>query len=134
MTNKQIVQEIFNELSRGNSAPLLEAMAEDFCWTVKGSGDWSRTYEGKQNVLTKLLQPLRAQFADQYTNSAHRLIAEDDLVVVESVGRVTTKSGEPYHNSYCFICRLAGGKLKEIIEYCDTELVAKVLRHPKGEN
>jgi ketosteroid isomerase-like protein len=134
MTNKQIMQGIFAELEQGNSQPLIEAMAEDFCWTVKGSGDWSRKYEGKQDVLTKLLKPLRAQFADQYTNSAHRLMAEDDLVVVESVGRVTTQAGQPYNNSYCFICRLAEGKLKEITEYCDTELVAKVLHYPKGEN
>ena len=31
--NKQIVQNIFDELAQGNSRPLVESMADDFCWT-----------------------------------------------------------------------------------------------------
>jgi ketosteroid isomerase-like protein len=32
--NKQLMEEIFNELSKGNSKPFGEAMADDFCWTI----------------------------------------------------------------------------------------------------
>jgi len=38
--NKQIVQSIFAELAQGNSRPLVERMADDFCWTVTGSNRW----------------------------------------------------------------------------------------------
>jgi uncharacterized protein len=125
--NKQLMQNIFSELAKGNGNPFVEAMADDFCWTVTGSTKWSRTYRGKQAVLTELLRPLSAQFADQYTNTAHRFIAEDDYVVVECRGRVTTKAGMPYNNTYCFVCSLAGGKLQELTEYLDTELVTAAL-------
>jgi uncharacterized protein len=74
-----------------------------------------------------LLSPLLSLFADQYTNTAHRFIAEDDYVVVECRGRVTTKSGAPYNNTYCWICRFADGKLQELTEYLDTELVTAAL-------
>jgi uncharacterized protein len=125
--NKRLMQNIFSELSKGNGKPFVESLADDFCWTITGSTKWSRTYRGKEVVLTELLRPLFAQFADQYTNTAHRFIAEDDYVVVECRGRVTTKSGAPYNNSYCWVCRVADGKLQELTEYLDTELVTTAL-------
>jgi uncharacterized protein len=128
--NKQLMQEIFSELSNGNAEPFREAMAEDFCWTIIGNTPWSGTYRGKQAVLGELMAPLFAQFADRYTNSADRLIAEDDYVVVECRGRVTTKAGTPYNNSYCYVCRLRDGKLRELTEYCDTEQISTVLAPP----
>jgi len=128
--NKQLMQRIFSELAKGNGKPFVDSLADDFCWTVTGSTKWSKTYLGKQAVLKELLQPLFAQFADQYTNSAQRFIAEGDHVVVECRGRVTTKAGKPYHNRYCWVCRIAGGELQELTEYMDTELVASTLAAP----
>jgi hypothetical protein len=125
--NKQLMQNIFSELSKGNGKPFVESLAEDICWTIIGSTKWSGTYRGKQAVLNELLKPLFARFADQYTNTAHRFIAEDDYVVVECRGRVTTKSGAPYNNTYCWICRVADLKLQELTEYLDTELVTAAL-------
>ena len=125
--NKQLMQNIFSELSKGNGKPFVDSLADDFCWTILGSTKWSKTYRGKQTVLTDLLKPLFSQFADQYTNTAHRFIAEDDYVVVECRGRVTTKSGIPYNNTYCWVCRVADGKLQELTEYMDTELVTTAL-------
>jgi len=125
--NKQLMQNIFSELAKGNGKPFVENLADDICWTIIGSTKWSRTYRGKEAVLAELLRPLFAQFADQYTNTAHRFIAEDDYVVVECRGRVTTKSGTPYNNNYCWVCRVSDGKLQELTEYLDTELVTAAL-------
>jgi len=127
--NKQLMQSIFSELSKGNGKPFVESLADDFCWTITGSTKWSGTYRGKEAVITELLRPLFAQFADQYTNTAHRFIAEDDYVVVECHGRVTTKAGAPYNNTYCWVCRITDGKLQELTEYMDTELVTTALEH-----
>jgi ketosteroid isomerase-like protein len=128
--NKQLMEEIFNELSKGNSKPFAEAMADDFCWTIIGTTRWSGTYRGKESVLKDLMTPLFAQFADQYTNTADRIIAEGDHVVIECRGRVTTKAGAGYNNTYCYVCRLDGGKLRELTEYLDTELVTATLSGP----
>jgi ketosteroid isomerase-like protein len=125
--NKQIVQGIFAELAQGNSRPLVESMAEDFCWTVTGNNQWSGTYKGKEAVLNQLLGQLRARIEGRIKTIAHRFIAEDDYVVVEARGNNTTKDGRPYNNAYCFVIRLSEGKLREITEYMDTELVSAVL-------
>jgi uncharacterized protein len=125
--NKQLMQNIFSELSKGNGKPFVESLADDCRWTITGSTKWSKTYQGKQAILNELMRPLFSQFADQYTNTAHRFIAEDDYVVVECQGQVTTKSGMPYNNTYCYVCRIAEGKLQELTEYMDTELAAAAL-------
>lgn len=53
-------------------------------------------------------------------------------MVIECRGNVKTKSGLPYDSSYCYVCRLFEGKLIELIEYMDTELVTKAFSHPKS--
>ncbi len=129
--NKQLMQSIFSELSKGNGKPFVESMADDFCWTITGSTKWSRTYHGKQSVITELLAVMRSKISDKITTTAHRFIAEDDFVVVEARGSNITKSGIPYNNTYCFIFRIAEGKLQELTEYLDTELVTAALRDPE---
>jgi uncharacterized protein len=127
LENKQLLQHIFAELAQGNSRPLVESMSDDFCWTVTGSNQWSGTYRGKQAVLDELLAQLRSRIEGRIKTVAHRFIAEGDFVVVEARGNNTTKAGLPYNNAYCFVVRLAEGKLREITEYMDTELVTSAL-------
>lgn len=129
-SNKMYMQHIFAELAKGNRRPFAEAMADDFCWIITGSSSWARTYRGKAAVRTELLEPLFAQFAGEYSNSAQRFIAEEDYVVVQCRGNVTTKKGEAYNNSYCYVIRLAGGKMRELTEYMDTALTERVLVAP----
>jgi uncharacterized protein len=125
--NKQIMQKAYAELAKGNGKPFVDLLADDFCWTTKGTTNWSKTYRGKRAVLDDLMKPLFAQFADRYTNTAQRIIAEDDYVVVECRGRVTLKSGKPYSNEYCLVIRMKDGKMQELTEYLDTELVTASL-------
>jgi ketosteroid isomerase-like protein len=126
--NKQLLQQAFAEMAKGNSKPFVDLWADDFCWTVTGSSPWSKTYRGKRTVLKELMGPLFENFATPYVNNAGRFIAEDDYVVVECRGQVTTKSGKPYNNTYCYVCRMEGGQIKELTEYLDTKLVVDVLQ------
>ena len=128
--NKRVIEHIYAELSRGNSRPFVDALADDVRWIMIGRTAWSGVYEGKEAVLKTLLAPLRAQFDGQYIARAERLIAEDDLVVAEVRGRVATKRGQRYDNTYCFIFRLADGKIREMTEYLDTALVDAALTPP----
>ena len=128
--NKQLLQRIFASLAECDSRPFADAMAEDFRWIMKGKTAWSRTYEGRDVVREELIKPLYAQFTDEYANTASRIFADGDYVIVECEGRVTTKAGKPYNNQYCLIFRLENGKIKEMTEYLDTALVNDVLAPP----
>ena len=131
--NKALMQDVFTELASGNGGPFVDSLGDDIRWRIIGSTEWSGTWEGKSSVQKGLLEPLFAQFATRYRNTAIRLIAEDDYVVIECRGDVTTKDGRPYRNTYCYVCRLEGGKVRELTEYCDTELLTKALSPPWAE-
>jgi uncharacterized protein len=129
--NKKLMQVAMDALSRGDRRPFGELMADDFVWTFPGKRIWSGSYRGKAEVRARLLGPLFEQFAGVYVNTPLRLIAEGDIVVVECRGEVTTKKGERYDNSYCYVCRFEGGKLRELTEYMDTALAEAVLDPPR---
>ena len=45
-------------------------------------------------------------------------------MVVQTLGKGRrTKTGNDYNNTYCIVYRLSDGKVKEVTEYCDTELI-----------
>jgi ketosteroid isomerase-like protein len=127
--NKQLLQDIFAATARGDSRPLVEAMADDFRWTIAGSGRWARTYD-KQAVMSELFPALRARIEGRIRIIPQRVLADGDFVVVEARGDNVTRDGKPYNNSYCFVFRLIGGKLAEVTEYMDTELVTAALGAP----
>jgi hypothetical protein len=128
--NKQLLRTAFDAWATGDIRPLIGAMADDVAWTVSGHNSWSGSFTGKDSVRRDLLGPLGEQFAGTYTSTASRFVAEDDVVVVEARGNVATKAGARYDNQYCFVIRLEAGKIREITEYMDTQLVAEVLTEP----
>jgi ketosteroid isomerase-like protein len=126
--NKQLLQHVYAEISKGNVQPLLDSLADDVEWTIIGSTVLSGTSRGKQEVIDKLLKPIRARLADgPIVFQPERFIAEGEYVVMQARGRATARSGKPYNNTYCIVCRIVDGKLKEIIDYVDTELITTAL-------
>lgn len=128
--NRALVTGIMEALSRGERQPFADAMADDFTWHAIGTTAWSGTFAGKALVRERLIAPLFTQFGSRYTNTAKRILADGDFVVVESRGNVTTKSGKPYCNTYCLVIQMRDGKMVELTEYLDTELVSSALEPP----
>ena len=126
--NKQLLQHVYAEISKGNVQPLLDSLADDVEWTIIGSTALSGTSRGKQEVIDKLLKPIRARLADgPIVFQPERFIAEGEYVVMQAKGRATALSGKPYNNTYCIVCRIVGGKVKEMVDYVDTELITSAL-------
>lgn len=123
--NKKHIETMFAELSRGNGEGYLNGLADDVQFTIEGTTKFSGTFNGKQDVVARLLMPLMAGLEGALVLTVDRMIAEGDTVVVQAHGKSTSKSGKPYNNSYCQVFRLEGGKVKSINEYLDTELVTQ---------
>ncbi len=129
---KRTMQFIFAELANGNGLPFLDAMRDEFAWTISGQGPWARTWHGKEAVRSELFRPLFAQFATKYRNTARSFIAEGNTVVIECKGDVSTKAGNRYDNDYSYVCRFGDdGKLVALTEYMDTALAERVLVPPQ---
>ena len=127
-TNKQIVQEFYDSANRGDMETCLGQLAEDVTWTNIGSTKYSGTFHGKADLVARLLQPVFGQLQAGITSAIDNLVAEGDFVVVQSRGKAATKDGRLYNNTYCHVFRIRGGKIVEVTEYMDTELVSAVLR------
>jgi uncharacterized protein len=130
VSNKALLQEIFAQTAKGNGRPFVDALADDIRWTIIGQTAWSRTYEGKRAVLDELLRPLAEQLGGRNIVSAERFVADNDVVVVEGRNHSVTTSGRDYPNRYCWVFVMRDGKVAEITEYGDTQLITEVLAAP----
>ena len=124
--NKQSIRNMWAEASKGNAEGFLNGLADDVRYTIIGTTRFSGTFNGKQELLNRAFVPLLSELEANGGMETDNLIAEGDYVVQQGrgVGR-KTKSGEPYNNTYCFVYRLEAGKVSEVTEYCDTELVTR---------
>lgn len=66
--SKQLLERGYQELSRGNTQPLLDSLAEDVQWTIIGSTKLSGVYHGKREVTDNLLARLRARLAHVHSD------------------------------------------------------------------
>lgn len=128
--NKQLLTTIFDALATGNTQPFADAMADDMCWRFAGEWSWVRDWGAtKHEVRENLLRPLMAQYAD-YRAIAEEILADGDRVVVRARAHATTVRGDPYPQAYCYVFHVVDGRIAEVIEYCDTALVERVLELP----
>jgi ketosteroid isomerase-like protein len=121
--NKQLIQNMFAELSKGNAEAFLGNMADNVRFNLIGTTKYSGTFNGKQELISKLLAPLTAQLEGGITLTPENFIAEGDYVAMQARGKATTKGGKSYNNTYCQVFRIVNGKVQEVTEYLDTELV-----------
>lgn len=131
--NKAILAAVFAETAKGKGRLFVEALAENVRWTIIGTTSWSKTYLGKRSVVNDLLRPLGQQLGGMNFIHATRILADGEYVVVEAAGHNVTTSGGKYENSYCWVIRMHEGKMVELTEYADTQLIATALANPTSQ-
>ena len=124
-TAKELVIDVMKALAEGKDQPFLDAMHEDMKWTWMGSGDLSKTFTGKAAILNELWQSVKTSMAQPFRVQAHRILAEGEDVVMEGMGNNQTSEGKEYNNRYCWIMKVTDGKIVELREYMDTDLVRR---------
>jgi ketosteroid isomerase-like protein len=122
---KKLVVDVMAALAEGNDQPFLEAMHNGMKWTWMGSGDLSRTFDGKASVLNELWKSVKTDIAQPFRVRATLILAEGEYVVVEGLGTNKTPNGREYNNRYCWIMKILEGKIVELKEYMDTDLVRR---------
>ena len=125
-SNAQLVSAIFEEVAKGNGAPFWEACHEDIVWRTIGAGSWSGEFVGKQTIIDEIFRPLNCVLVERATLPT-RLIDGGDVIVLQARGKSLTRDGQRYDNDYAFVIHFRDGKIARYEEYCDTELIARVL-------
>ena len=124
--NAQLVSTIFDELAKGNGAPFWDACHADVVWRTIGQGSWSGEFVGKQTIINEIFRPLNRVLVERATTPT-RLIDGGEVVVLQAVGKNLTRDGQRYDNDYVFVIHFRDGKIARYEEYCDTDLIARVL-------
>jgi ketosteroid isomerase-like protein len=125
--NKELIRHIYAEVSNGRGEAFLDALADDVRYTLTGSTAFSGTYVGKDALLERVFTPILDQIDGPVVFTPENLIGEGEYVVQQSRGSAKTKSGKRYDQTYCHVFRIVDGKIKEMTEYLDTELITSVL-------
>jgi ketosteroid isomerase-like protein len=121
--NKELIRNMFAELHKGNFDAYLDCMADDLRFTMIGTSRFSGTYTSKQEFVEKVIMPIGSQLDGGVDMQVENLIAEGDTVVMQASGKAGTTAGKRYDNVYCQVFTIANGKVQEVMEYLDTEVV-----------
>jgi ketosteroid isomerase-like protein len=124
--NAQLVSDVFAEVAKGNGAAFWDACHDDVVWRTIGSGSWSGEFAGKQTIVEEIFRPLGRALVERATVPT-RVIDGGDVVVLQARGKSLTRDGRRYDNDYAFVIHFRDGKIARYEEYCDTELIARVL-------
>ena len=124
--NKKLVQDAFAAWARGEGNAVFNLLADDVHWTVIGSTPVSRTYFSKREFLDGAVKPLGEKISGAIQPTVRDVSADGDKVIVQWDGRATGRNGTLYNQTYCWVMRLEGGKVREGTAYLDTELVSQL--------
>ena len=121
--NKQAIVNAYAAMAAGNPAPYLDLLSDDISITMFGDHRFARTFKGRTDIYDNLFGPIREVLDGTIRMNVTNALAENDTVIVEARGEARTKDGRAYKNTYCFVFRFESGKIIEIREYMDTQLV-----------
>jgi uncharacterized protein len=124
--NAQLVSDIFEELTKGNGVPFWEACHDDVVWRTIGDSSWSGEFVGKQTIIDEVFRPLNRALVERATVPT-RIIDGIDVIVLQARGKNLTRDGQRYDNDYVFVIQFKQGKIVRYEEYCDTEMITRVL-------
>ena len=124
--NKKLIQDAFTAWANGDGMAFFNLLTDNATWTVMGSCPISGTYVGRQRLVEDALTPQREKLAGPPTPTVINIIAEGDTIVIQWTGKGTTKTGQPYNNSYCYVVQMENGKITRGTAYLDTDLVRSI--------
>jgi ketosteroid isomerase-like protein len=124
--NKKLVEDAFGMWVRGDRAAFDNLLGDDLHWTVIGNSPVSGRYNSKREFLEGASARMNEKLATTIKPTLRHVIADGDMVALVFNGDGTGKNGTVYHQTYCWVLRLEGGKVREGTAYLDTELITKL--------
>lgn len=111
---------------RGDMDTCSSLISDDIVWTNIGTTAVSGTYQGKAELMERLLGPLFESLKAGISSTVTALVAAGDTVVAQTSGEVETRDGVACNNTDCQVIRIKDGRFVEVTEYFDTHLAGSV--------
>jgi len=113
--NKQVALRFMEAMGTNNPDLAAGCLAPDACAVAKGFGKFAGVRPAE--TMVGMIDEFKKMIPTGLRFTIHSVTAERDRVVVEAEGDALTRLGTPYHNQYCFVFTMAGGKIKQVNEY-----------------
>jgi uncharacterized protein len=123
--NKKIAAAFFENLSSGNGAAVMNALADTATWWLAGNFPQAGTKTKKE--FAELVGSLGPKIDGPLTVKPTGVTAEGDRVAVEAESHAKMKNGKVYQNKYHFLLEIRDGKIQKVKEYLDTTHAEQVL-------
>lgn len=123
--NKDLIRQFMSDVGAGRVEAMLAAYADDAVLTTTGntliSGQFSKQQMAAAATRVFDVFPKGIRF------DLLEMTAEEDRVAVEARSYGDHVSGLLYSNYYHFLFRVRDGKITEMKEFMDTELITDIL-------
>jgi ketosteroid isomerase-like protein len=123
--NKRLTLDFFAAMQRADADAIADAYADGGRVITMGNTLISGARDKSQ--IRQFAGGVLEAFPDGLEFTVHTLTAEGDRVAVEATSEGRHASGRDYCNHYHFLFTWRDGKLQELKEYMDTELVTDVI-------
>ena len=128
MSNKEIIQGLYQSFASGDVEAVIAKFADDIVWTEADGFPLAGTYVGPQAVVENVFMRL-GEFSDNWGVSVDRYIADGDTVVAN--GKYTwnhKKTGTPCEVRMAHVWTLADGKATAFLQHVDTAQVREQIK------
>ena len=128
MTNKEIIQGLYQSFAAGDVPAVTAAFADDIVWTEADGFPLAGTYIGPQAVVENVFMRL-GEFGDNWTVTVDRYIADGDTVATDGKYSWNHKeTGEPCEVRMAHVWTLADGKATSFLQHVDSARVRDLLQ------
>jgi ketosteroid isomerase-like protein len=129
--NKKIIQAGFERWASGKGS-FFDLLTDDMVWTINGSAPLSKTYNGKQQFLDEVINPLNERLSQKIIPTVRNLFAEDDIVIALIDGKATANDGKAYDMTYAWFMKMKNGKIVKVEAFLDGIQFADVMKRLSG--
>lgn len=123
---RAVIERFLEAINAGDQESVLACLAPDMHFWMPGSTEIHGHFDGIDE-FTQVSLGVFERLSEQIVLTVDNLIIGGEYAAGQARGTARTKKGEPYNNNYCFIWRVQNGRITEMTEYHDTDLVRRVL-------
>ncbi|TRW27564.1 nuclear transport factor 2 family protein [Flavobacterium zepuense] len=131
--NKKIISAGFERWAKGEGS-FFDLLTDDVQWTINGSAPLSKTYNGKQQFLNEVINPLNERLSQKIVPTVRSLYAEGDTVIALIDGKATAKDGKSYNMSYAWFMQMKDGKIVHVDAFLDGIQFADIFKRIRAGN
>jgi ketosteroid isomerase-like protein len=125
---KTVVSRYVEAVAGGDLPTIRASFAADATWNYLGTLPISRVWTGRDTIVDEFLGGVGALIRPGTTEIALVSVhADGDRVFAEWTSDAVTVTGVEYHNRCLGIFTVADGRITSVVEYADTDHVARVL-------